>query len=98
MRIVFPPPGFFVNDPRVTIHVNGWCAYAGGFASGIDVKFPVVPGALTVTTRIEVLGIGREKVYSTMAVHGHALELMLEYSRMWGNFTGTPKQRQVPLG
>jgi hypothetical protein len=98
MRIVFPPPGFFLNDPRVTIHVNGWCAYAGGFVSGIDVKFPVVPGPLTVTTRIEVLGMGREKVYSAMAVHGHALELMLEYSRMWGNFTGTPKQRHVPLG
>ena len=98
MRIIFPPPGFFVNDPLCTIHVNGWCAYSGSFVSGIDVRFPVVPGPLTIKTRIEVLGIGREKVYAAMAVHGHALELVLDYSRMWGNFTGDPKQRQVPLG
>ncbi len=98
MRIIFAPPGFFVNDPLVTIQVNGWTAYAGSFVSGLDVRFPVVPGPLTVKTRIEVLGIGREKVYPAMAVHGHALDLVLEYSRMWGNFTSTPKQRQVALG
>lgn len=97
MRISFPPPGFFVNDPHVTIHVNGWCAYTGSFRSGFDVRFPVVPGLLTVTTRIDVLGIGRNKVYSITAAHGQAVEVALEYSRMWGNFTGAPAVRHVPL-
>jgi hypothetical protein len=55
-------------------------------------------GPLTVKTRIEVLGMGREKVYSAKAVHGHALEATLAYSRMWGNFTSDLEQRQVPLG
>jgi hypothetical protein len=98
MRIVFAPPGFFLNDPLLTIHVNGWQAYAGSFARGLDVRFPVVPGPLAVRTRIEVLGIGRDKTYAAMAVHGHALEMVLEYSRLWGNFTSVPQQRQVPLG
>lgn len=98
MRISFPPPGFFVNDPTVTIHVNGWCAYAGSFRSGFDMRFPVVPGPLTVATRIDVLGIGRNKTYNVMAKHGHAVEVTLDYSRMWGNFTGSPAVRHVALG
>ena len=97
MRIIFPPPGFFVNDPRLTIHVNGWCAYAGSFRTGLDVGFPAVPGALTIVTRIDVLGLGREKVYSLLATERRALELTLEYSRFWGNFAASPRVRFVPL-
>ena len=56
MRIIFPPPGFFVNDPLCTIHVNGWCAYSGSFVSGLDVRFPVVLGPITVKTRSRRVG------------------------------------------
>ena len=97
MRISFASPGFFVNDPTLTIHVNGWCAYAGSFRSGFDVRFPVVPGPLAIMTRIDVLGMGRTKTYNVIATHGHAVEVVLDYSRLWGNFTGTPAVRQVPL-
>jgi hypothetical protein len=98
MRIAFPAPGIFVNDPRLTVLVNGWCAYDGSFKNGFDVRFPVTPGPHLIVTRINILGMGREKHYTVMATHGHATEVWLDYSRFWGNFTGSPRLASVALG
>jgi hypothetical protein len=97
MRIVFPSPGFFLNDPRVIVHVNGWCAYHGSFKSGFDVRFPVVPGPHLVVVTLDTL-VRREERYTVPAYAGHAVEVWLDYSRMWGSFTGTPRIGHVPLG
>ncbi len=97
MRVAFPSPGFFLNDPRVLVHVNGWCAYAGGFKSGFDLRFPVVPGPYLVVATLDAL-VRREKRYSVTATAGCAVEVWLEYSRMWGTFTDTPRIGYVPLG
>ena len=97
MRIVFPSPGFFINDPRLTVLVNGWCAYDASFKSGFDVRFPVVPGPHLVMTRLDAL-VSREKRYSVVATHGYAVEVWLEYSRFWGNLTDAPRIVHVPLG
>jgi hypothetical protein len=97
MRIVFPPPGFFLNDPRFTVLVNGWCAYDAGFKSGFDVRFPVVPGPCLVQTRLDIGLISREKSYSVIASEGYAIEVFLEYSRFWGNLTDSPRIGYVPL-
>jgi hypothetical protein len=96
MRIVFPSPGFFINDPRLTVLVNGWCAYDASFKSGFDVRFPVTPGPYLIVTRINAL-VSREKRYTVIAHEAHAVEIWLEYSRFWGNLTGTPRIVQVPL-
>jgi hypothetical protein len=98
MRITFPPPGFFINDPRLTVLVNGWSAHDGSFKSGFDVRFPVIPGYLTVQTRIAVLGMGRERAYQMLVNPGWGLELRLDYSRFTGNFAELPAVRQVPPG
>lgn len=97
MRIVFPGPGFFLNDPRVIVHVNGWCAYHGGFLSGFDVRFPVVPGPHLVIATLDAL-VRREKRYTVPAYAGYAVEVFLEYSRWWGTFTDAPRMVQVPVG
>ena len=97
MRIAFPSPGFFLNDPRVVVHVNGWCAYHGSFKSGFDVRFPVVPGPHLVIAALEGI-VRREKRYSIVAAPGYAVEVWLDYSRTWGNFTDPPRVASVPLG
>jgi hypothetical protein len=97
MRIVFPAPGFFINDPRLTVLVNGWCAYDASFKSGFDVRFPVVPGPCLVMTRLDAGLVAREKRYNVVAQHGYAVEVWLEYSRFWGNLSDAPRIAYVPL-
>jgi len=97
MRIALPPPGFFLNDPHITVTVNHWPAYAGGFRSGFDVRFPVVPGPYLVIATLHAV-VTREKRYPVTAAAGYAVEVWLDYSRTWGNFTGTPRIVHLPLG
>jgi hypothetical protein len=97
MRIAFPKPGFFLVDVRVTVHVNGWRAYDGGFLQGFDVRFPVVPGPCAIATRIDAGLVARSRQYDVEARAGHAIEVWLDYSRLWGNFTDTPRLAWVPL-
>jgi hypothetical protein len=95
MRIVFPSPGFFLNDPRLTVHVNGWCAYDGSFKTGFDVRFPVAPAHYLLIAQLHTL-VPREKRFPVVAHPGHAVEVWLEYSRFWGNLAD-PRIAQVPL-
>jgi hypothetical protein len=97
MRIALPSPGFFLNDPRISITVNGWTAYAGSFRSGFDVRFPVVPGPYLIIATLHAI-VTRDKRYSVTAAPGHAVEVWLDYSRIWGNFTDAPRIAYVPLG
>jgi hypothetical protein len=97
MRIAFPRPGFFLVDVHVTVHVNGWCAYDGGFVQGFDVRFPVHPGHCAIVTRIDAGIVTRSREYAVEARAGHAVEVHLGYSRMWGNFTSSPRVVLLPL-
>jgi hypothetical protein len=98
MRIVFPKPGFFLTDVHVTVHVNGWCAYDGGFLQGFDVRFPVYPGPCAIAVRLDAGFVTRNRQYAVEARAGHAVEVWLDYSRFWGNFTSQPRVQLVPLG
>jgi hypothetical protein len=98
MRIVFPKPGFFIADVRVTVHVNGWCAYDGGFLQGFDVRFPVVPGPCVIEMRIDAGLLTRSRQYVVEGRAGFAVEVFVEYSRFWGNFAKEPRLQHVPLG
>jgi hypothetical protein len=91
LRIVFPKPGFFLVDVRMTIGLDGGIVYDGGFLGGVDVSGAVAPGMHTVTTRIDIGGFARERVYPVTVPPGRGLTVELAYSRFWGNFTKTPK-------
>jgi hypothetical protein len=98
MRIALARPGFFLVDVRVAVHVNGWCAYEGGFLEGFDVRFPVHPGPCAIATRLDLGIASRSKQYCVEARAGHGVEVWLEYSRFWGNFTGSPRVAYLPVG
>ncbi len=70
----------------------------GGFLQGFDVRFPVHPGRCTVDVRLEMGPIARTRQYALDAAAGEALEVRLEYSRMWGNFTASPRIDRVRIG
>ena len=38
LRVHFDSPGFFLNDPRVTVRVGDRTIYDGSFKSGFDVS------------------------------------------------------------
>ncbi len=97
MRIAFPKPGFFLVDVRVTVHVNGWCAYDGGFLQGFDVRFPATPGPCAIETRLDAGLVTRSRRYAVEARAGHCVEVWLAYSRFWGNFTAEPRIADVPI-
>ena len=81
----------------MTVTVNQWPAYVGSFRSGFDVRFPVVPGAYLVIAALHGV-VTREKRYTVHATAGYAVEVWLEHSRTWGNFTSSPRIVHVPLG
>ncbi len=90
LRIVFPKPGFFLTDVRLTITLDGLVVYDGGFLAGVDVAGEVAPGFHAITTRIEAGLFARERVYTVEVPAGRPVTVTLDYSRFWGNFTKTP--------
>ncbi len=90
LRIVFPKPGFFLTDVRLTITLDGGVVYDGGFLGGVDVAGQVAPGVHTITTRLDLGIVARERIYTVEVPSGRAVIVTLDYSRFWGNFTKTP--------
>lgn len=87
LRILFPHPGFFVNDPRVEVDLDGTRIYEGSFTSGFDHVAVVSPGTHTLVTRIAVGPVLRPKRYTFEIGDAPAYTATLRYSRLWGNFT-----------
>ena len=94
LRLFFPAPGFFLNDPRVEIRLGDRVLYDGSFKSGFDVSVEVAPGHHTLMTAIHApvgnvarrqeidLPLDNEGGYRGIPeVHAE-----LSYSRLFGNF------------
>lgn len=92
LHLRFPPPGFFLNDPRLVVTLDSRTLYDGSFRSGFDVSLELDPGVHVLSTAIHLVGsvareqrielaIEPERYRDVPVVHG-----MLEYSRMTGNF------------
>jgi hypothetical protein len=97
LRVHFDPPGFFLNDPRLSVRLADRTLYEGSFKSGFDVSVDVPAGRHVLETAIHApmgagkrtqrieLGLCPEGGYRDVArVHAK-----LTYSRMWGNFDKT---------
>ncbi len=87
LRITFPPPGFFIVDVRLQLHLDGNVIYDGGFKQGVELELPVSAGRHVLTTTIDLGAIRRRREYSADVIAGQARSVVLRYSRFWGNFT-----------
>jgi hypothetical protein len=96
LRIAFPPPGAFLNDPRLTVTLDGLLVYDGSFTSGFVREGAVGPGPHAIDVRLETPLFQRAKRYTfTLATPPggyrdapETWEVTLSYSRFWGNFSG----------
>jgi hypothetical protein len=91
VRVIFPPPGFFVNEPQVRIDVDGYPMAQLGFRAGFDWWTQLQPGwhRLTLTLVTPLLNLAQ--TYTIEVRPSHSTEVVVDYSLMWGNFTGSPK-------
>lgn len=91
LRVHFDSPGFFLNDPRVTVRVGDRTIYDGSFKSGFDVSVEL-PGRHVLETAIDVAGLSRkQKIELPLDNTGGYRDVpevhaKLSYSRFWGNF------------
>jgi hypothetical protein len=90
LRIIFPKPGFFINDPRVLVTINGRPMVEQSFLQGFDWWTPMQPGFHYVEVGIVAI-VTRSRTYNIEVRPSHSTEVLLEYSRMWGNFGSAPK-------
>jgi hypothetical protein len=51
----------------------------------------VAPGYHQLTVHIAMSGITRNRVYPINVAPGRTYSVLLEYSRLWGNFASSPK-------
>jgi hypothetical protein len=92
LRVIFPQPGFFIGDTRISLAVNAYPVLDASFTQGFDWWAEMPPGVHNVETTIHSpLGFGRKKSYQLEVRPGLVTIATLEYSRMWGNMTGAPK-------
>jgi len=85
LRIVFPPPGLFITDVRMTLALDGQPVYDGSFRSGMDVSVEVAPGAHRLESRIELGPAARTRAWD-IDVDAEQVTVQIAYSRFWGNF------------
>ena len=90
LRILFPPPGWFLADSRMEVHLDGIAVYDGSFKAGMDVTREVTPGEHRIQAFIHVGPIARVRQYAVHIPDRTSMELKLAYSRVWGNFKSEP--------
>jgi hypothetical protein len=96
LRVVFPAPGFFLADADVALVVNGQTTWRGSFKQGFDWWAETPPGTYVVVAQIAApLGFTRSKTYTVTVQPSRTTIVVLEYSRMWGNFTERPARVDV---
>jgi hypothetical protein len=91
LTVSFAKPGFFLNDPRLTVWFNGHVIYDGSFLSGFETTFEVPPGRHALAVRLTTPLFNREKQYVLAIDPANGYRALLEYSRLWGNFTSAPR-------
>ncbi|MFK7991747.1 MAG: hypothetical protein AB8I08_37365 [Sandaracinaceae bacterium] len=92
VRLMFDKPGFFLNDPRVTVEVGERVLYDGSLGEGFDVSVELPPGEHQVRTAILIGSLARRQdIALPLGGPGYrdaaAVEAKLSYSRFWGNFS-----------
>jgi hypothetical protein len=90
LRVVFPKPGFFLTDVRVSLTLDGAAIYDGGFLAGIDVSVDTSPGPHRIESIINI-GIAKRRRAWDVDVPAGGCDVAIEYSRVWGNFTKRPR-------
>jgi len=91
LRIIFPSPGFFMNEPNVRVDVDGHPMAQLPFRAGFDWWTPLAPGWHRVTLTLVTPLLNRAQTYTIEVRPSQSTEVLVDYSRMWGNFTGSPK-------
>ena len=92
LRIIFPPPGFFIADTRLGLTVNAHPVVETSFVGGLDWWSEMAPGLHVVETSIQApLGFARKRTYQLEVRPELVTIAVLDYSRMWGNMTDAPK-------
>lgn len=92
LRVIFPQPGFFIGDTRLSLAVNGYRVLETSFMGGLDWWAEMPPGWHAVETTIAApLGFARKKMYRLEVRPELVTIAVLDYSRMWGNMTDSPK-------
>lgn len=88
LRVIFPPPGFFLSDVNLSLVVNGQIVLRGSFQQGFDWWAEMQPGWHAIETRIHTgLGFERSKQQRVEVRPALTTIALLEYSRLWGNFS-----------
>jgi hypothetical protein len=103
LRIGFPAPGFFINDCRCIVVLDGMLVYDGSFMSGFVRDGMIAPGPHVLDAKIETPLFNRSKRYSFTIdspspgyrAAPEAWEVSLAYSRFWGNFESKLALRRV---
>lgn len=94
LRIGFAAPGFFINDCRCIVMLDGMLVYDGSFMSGFVRDGVIAPGPHVIDATIETPLFNRSKRY-TFTIDApppgyraapESWEVGLTYSRFWGNF------------
>jgi hypothetical protein len=86
LHLVFPRPGFFLTDVRVTLTLDGQLVHDGTFMSGFDVSVDVPAGRHALTSVID-LGIARRTREWALDVPAGGCDATIAYSRFWSNFS-----------
>ncbi len=90
LTVSFPRPGFFINDARVTVDLNGQRLLDGSFLNGFECSAAVQPGNHFLDVTIEFGPLRRTRRISVPVPACRGVSVVLAYSRMWGNFTKKP--------
>jgi hypothetical protein len=91
--VTFPPPGFFLNDPRLVVTLGECTLYDGGFREGFSASCELEPGDHILETAIHFVGSNarRQRFELALGAHGgyrdaRIVDAKLSYSRLTGNF------------
>src|SRR4051812_45799634 len=102
LRIRFDGPGWFANDPRLAITVDGTSAYEGAFRGGVITSIEVPSSKHRIGTSIALVGgVARRQEIEVeipgggYREDGRGIEVLLSYSRLAGNFKRTVDTRRI---
>lgn len=106
MQVVvrFDCPGFFLNDPRLVVRFDEQVVHDGSFKGGVRAPVEVEPGQHMIETAIYVGSLPRTKripvwldadLGSGEYREAAGVEVVLSYSRLWGNFASKAQLRPV---
>ncbi|AKF10709.1 hypothetical protein [Sandaracinus amylolyticus] len=93
LNVSFPPPGFFLNDPRLVVTLGDRMLYDGSFRDGFSVSVEIEPGEHVLETAIHLAGtIARKQRFELKLDPASGfrqvaiVDAKLTYSRLSGNF------------